>query len=87
MELYEDTSVRELSILRTPFHNARKRTSPKVKIVPYFPVVAERPPSFGSSGFLVAGGHIEAAAVEVDGVDEVLLIAEAACGGLDPLNP
>jgi integrase len=35
------TANRELSILRTAFHNARKRTPPKVLIVPYFPIVAE----------------------------------------------
>ena len=41
----------------------------------------------GSSGYLVGRSHIQPSAVEVDGVDEVLLIAEAASGGLDPLNP
>jgi integrase len=35
------TANRELSILRTAFHNARKRTPPKVLVVPYFPIVAE----------------------------------------------
>ena len=35
------TANRELSILRTAFHNARKRTPPKVIVVPYFPMVAE----------------------------------------------
>jgi integrase len=35
------TANRELSILRTAFHNARKRTPPKVVVVPYFPIVAE----------------------------------------------
>jgi integrase len=35
------TVNRELSILRTAFHNARKRTPPKVNIVPYFPMVKE----------------------------------------------
>lgn len=35
------TVNRELSVLRTAFHNARKRTPPKVNIVPYFPMVAE----------------------------------------------
>lgn len=35
------TANRELSILRTAFHNARKRTPPKVVIVPYFPMVQE----------------------------------------------
>jgi integrase len=35
------TVNRELSILRTAFHNARKRTPPKVLVVPYFPIVAE----------------------------------------------
>ena len=37
----ESTANRELSILRTAFHNARKRTPPKVLIVPYFPMVKE----------------------------------------------
>jgi integrase len=32
---------RELSIMRTAFHNARKRTPPKVNVVPYFPMVKE----------------------------------------------
>ena len=60
--------------------------------VPYFGELEERgftePFVYhtGSSGFLVARSEIESAAVEVDGVDEVLLIAEAASGGLDPLN-
>jgi len=35
------TVNRELSILRTSFHNARKRTPPKVRVVPYFPMVKE----------------------------------------------
>jgi integrase len=35
------TVNRELSILRTAFHNARKRTPPKVVNVPYFPMVKE----------------------------------------------
>jgi len=35
------TVNRELTILRTSFHNARKRTPPKVNIVPYFPMVKE----------------------------------------------
>ncbi len=35
------TANRELSILRTAFHNARKRTPPKVNQVPYFPMVQE----------------------------------------------
>jgi integrase len=35
------TVNRELSVLRTSFHNARKRTPPKVNIVPYFPMVKE----------------------------------------------
>ena len=35
------TVNRELSILRTAFHNARKRTPPKVVSVPYFPMVQE----------------------------------------------
>jgi integrase len=37
----DSTANRELSILRTSFHNARKRTPPKVLVVPYFPIVAE----------------------------------------------
>jgi integrase len=37
----DSTVNRELSILRTAFHNARKRTPPKVNIVPYFPMVQE----------------------------------------------
>jgi len=37
----DSTVNRELSILRTAFHNARKRTPPKVLAVPYFPIVAE----------------------------------------------
>lgn len=37
----ESTANRELSILRTSFHNARKRTPPKVLVVPYFPMVKE----------------------------------------------
>jgi integrase len=37
-----DTTVnRELSYLRMAFHNARKRTPPKVIAVPYFPMVTE----------------------------------------------
>jgi integrase len=35
------TVNRELSILRTSYHNARKRTPPKVNLVPYFPMVKE----------------------------------------------
>ena len=35
------TVNRELSIMRTAFHNARKRTPPKVTTVPYFPMVKE----------------------------------------------
>lgn len=35
------TVNRELSILRTSFHNARKRTPPKVNLIPYFPMVKE----------------------------------------------
>ena len=37
----DSTVNRELSILRTAFHNARKRTPPKVLTVPYFPMVEE----------------------------------------------
>ncbi|MDQ2835104.1 MAG: hypothetical protein M3Y50_15450 [Acidobacteriota bacterium] len=35
------TVNRELSIIRTAFNNARKRTPPKVNIVPYFAMVKE----------------------------------------------
>lgn len=35
------TVNRELSILRTAFHNARKRTPPKVNLVPYFSMIKE----------------------------------------------
>lgn len=35
------TANRELSILRTAFHNGRKRTPPKVLSIPYFPMVKE----------------------------------------------
>jgi integrase len=35
------TANRELSIMRTAFHNGRKRTPPKVSVVPYFPMVKE----------------------------------------------
>jgi hypothetical protein len=38
------TVNRELSILRTAFHNARKRTPPKVNAVPYSPWL-RKPPS------------------------------------------
>ncbi len=37
----DSTANRELSILRTAFHNARKRTPPKVNVVPYFPMIVE----------------------------------------------
>src|ERR1035441_6909758 len=37
----DSTVNRELSILRTAFHNARKRTPPKVLNVPYFPMIEE----------------------------------------------
>lgn len=37
----DSTVNRELSILRTAFHNARKRTPPKVISVPYFPMIKE----------------------------------------------
>jgi integrase len=37
----DSTVNRELSILRTAFHNARKRTPPKVTTVPYFPMREE----------------------------------------------
>jgi hypothetical protein len=36
-------------MLRTAFHNARKRTPPKVNVVPYFPMVKE---TFIRQGFL-----------------------------------
>lgn len=35
------TANRELTILRRAYHVGRKRTPPKVQIVPYFPMVAE----------------------------------------------
>ena len=35
------TVNRELSILRTALHNARKRTPPKVSVVPFFPMIQE----------------------------------------------
>jgi integrase len=35
------TANRELSIVRTAFNNARKRTPPKVNLVPYFPMIEE----------------------------------------------
>jgi integrase len=35
------TVNRELTILRTAFNNGRKRTPPKVYVVPYFPMVSE----------------------------------------------
>jgi integrase len=35
------TVNRELSVLRTAYHNARKRTPPKVYTVPYFPMIKE----------------------------------------------
>jgi integrase len=37
----DSTVNRELSVLRTAFHNGRKRTPPKVITVPYFPMVKE----------------------------------------------
>lgn len=37
----DSTANRELSILRTAFHNARKVTPPKVHVVPYFPMKKE----------------------------------------------
>jgi integrase len=41
-EGYSDATVnRELSIMRTAFHNGRKRTPPKINVVPYFPMVKE----------------------------------------------
>jgi integrase len=37
-----DTTVnRELALIRMAFHNGRKRTPPKVNIIPYFPMVTE----------------------------------------------
>jgi integrase len=35
------TVNRELSIMRTAFHNGRKRTPPKVNVVPFFPMIKE----------------------------------------------
>jgi len=35
------TVNRELSIMRTAYNNARKRTPPKVNVVPYFPMIEE----------------------------------------------
>ncbi|MBV9761911.1 MAG: site-specific integrase [Acidobacteriaceae bacterium] len=35
------TANRELSIVRTAFHNGRERTPPKVAVVPYFPIIKE----------------------------------------------
>jgi integrase len=40
-QVSESTVNRELSILRTAFHNARKRTPPKVLFVPHFPMKEE----------------------------------------------
>ena len=40
-EASDATTNRELSIVRTAFHNARKRTPPKVVQIPYFPMVEE----------------------------------------------
>jgi integrase len=37
----DSTANRELSILRTAYHNSRKRTPPKVLNVPYFPMIEE----------------------------------------------
>jgi integrase len=37
----DSTVNRELSIVRTAFHNARKRSPPKVNTVPYFPMIKE----------------------------------------------
>jgi integrase len=37
----DSTVNRELSILRTAYHNGRKITPPKVHVVPYFPMVKE----------------------------------------------
>lgn len=37
----DSTVNRELSVLRTAFHNGRKRTPPKVVQIPYFPMVKE----------------------------------------------
>jgi integrase len=42
LEGVADATVnRELSVLRTAYHNARKRTPPKVHTVPYFPMIKE----------------------------------------------
>jgi hypothetical protein len=48
------TVNRELTVLRTAFHNARKRTPPKVQIVPYFPMVTE---TNVRQGFLTDGQY------------------------------
>ena len=48
------TVNRELSVLRTAFHNARKRTPPKVIAVPYFPMVQE---TTIRKGFLTDGQY------------------------------
>jgi integrase len=50
------TVNRELSIIRTAFHNARKRTPPKVNVVPYFPMVKE---TTVRSGFLTDQQYAE----------------------------
>ena len=36
------TANRELSIVRTAFNNARKRSPPKVNVVPFFPMIEEK---------------------------------------------
>ncbi len=48
------TVNRELSILRTAFHNARKRTPAKVNVVPYFPMIQE---TTVRKGFLTDEGY------------------------------
>ena len=49
------TVNRELSILRTAFHNARKRTPPKVVSIPYFPMIKE---TNVRSGFLTDAQYV-----------------------------
>jgi integrase len=37
----DSTANRELSMVRTAFHNARKRTPPKINVIPHFPMKEE----------------------------------------------
>ena len=48
------TVNRELSILRTAFHNGRKITPPKVYLAPYFPIKKE---TTIRKGFLADGTY------------------------------